>query len=237
MRLLPLDHWATIFDPLKGLRVGVVDGIGNVGDTLLYAATRQMLDHWGIAHTTVAPLVERVDPSKYDKLLLFAGGNLGDPPCTAIRQAAIETRIPCWVLPQSALLFEEQPWERVFIRESRSRAILARGEIVPDLALGYDFPEPTTTERIPHGLFLRRYGSALFGDVGAVDPAECCHTVRAYCDLAARYAAITTDRLHFAITALGMGCSVTLLPVDYHKNAAMYAEYLEALGCRWKDSP
>jgi hypothetical protein len=34
-----------------------------------------------------------------------------------------------------------------------------------------------------------------------------------------------------------MGCSVTLLPVAYHKNRAMYDEWLKPLGCKWADHP
>lgn len=239
MKLLSLDKFAIIFEPLsaKNAKVGVVDGIGNIGDVLLYRSTRHILDEYGIQHTTVAPMVERVDQDKFDVLLLFAGGNLGYQPCTAIRKSAVDTGIPCWVLPQSAILFEEMAWEKVFLRESQSRSLMARGEIAPDLALGYDFPEPKNKKRIKHGLFLRRYGSALFSNYNAVDPAECCNTIEEYCNLASMYSSITTDRLHFAITAMGMGCEVKLLPVSYHKNIAMYNEWLQKLGCKWGDNP
>lgn len=237
-RLLSLDRFASIFEPLIGQRVGVVDGIGNIGDVLLYAATRQLLDAFGVEHATFNPWAGEHHRDRFNKLLLFAGGSIGYAPCTAIRRAAIETGIPCWVLPQSVLLFEEQPWERIFLRDSVSLGLMARGELAPDLALGFDFPPPPPPgARVPHGLFLRRHGHALFAAAGGIDPAEICHTVVDYCQLAARYQCITTDRLHFAITALGMGCQVNLLPVAYHKNRAIWEVWLRDLGCQWQDAP
>ena len=85
MRLLDKSLFAPIFEDLKGLRVGIVDGFGNVGDDLLYLATRRFCQEFGVDHFTVNALAEDTIP-KCDKLLLFAGGNVGYPKCAAIRK-------------------------------------------------------------------------------------------------------------------------------------------------------
>ena len=71
MRLLDKSLFAPIFEDLKGLRVGIVDGFGNVGDDLLYLATRRFCQEFGVDHFTVNALAEDTIP-KCDKLLLFA---------------------------------------------------------------------------------------------------------------------------------------------------------------------
>lgn len=234
MRLISIENFDKIFKPLIGLKVGVVDGPGNVGDILLQLSTRQLLDIYQINHQTVNPLAEIIRPEKFDKLLLFGGGNMGYAPAQVIRRAAVSTGIPCVVLPQTVILFEEQQFEEVFLREPTSLSLSPRGQLAPDLALGFDFPEDLPKPHIDHGLFLRRYGHAKFSGIAA-DPAEICNTPEEYWKLARLYKSITTDRLHFAICAIAMGCNVTLLPVDYHKNKSMWEYCLKPLGCGWSD--
>lgn len=235
MRLIPIENFDIIFKPLIGLRVGVVDGPGNVGDILLQLSTRQLLDTYQISHQTVNPLAETISIGKFDKLLLFGGGNMGYSPAVAIRRAAVNSGIPCIVLPQSVILFEEQQFEEIYLREQTSLSLSPRGKLAPDLALGFDFPDNLPLPHIEHGLFLRRYGHAKFSGIAA-DPAEICNTPEEYWNLARLYKSITTDRLHFAICAIAMGCNVTLLPVDYHKNKSMWEHCLKSLGCGWSDN-
>ena len=138
MRLLDIKLFEPIFDPLRGLRVGIVDGIGNIGDQLLYLAARQLCDCFGVSHFTVNALAEKPIP-KCDKLLLFGGGNIGFPPAVAIRKKCFESRITCWLLPQSVVRKEELRCEKMFFRESVSRDIIGTGELARDLALGLSF--------------------------------------------------------------------------------------------------
>jgi len=236
MRLLSEELFAPIFNELRGLRVGIVDGIGNVGDDLLYLATRQFCDIFDVDHFTVNPLAEEPIP-RCDKLLLFAGGNVGYPKCAAIRNKAYESGIPCWMLPQSVFRKEDLPFERLFFRESKSRDIIGKGEIVPDLALGFDFPE-VDCKKSGDETFLRATNESVFIYIPRKhrkDPASFCHTPRQYWEYAAKYSAITTDRLHFAICGIAMKSRVKLLPVYYHKNKTMFNEYLEKLGCLYSE--
>ena len=236
MRLLDINLFAPIFEELKGLRVGIVDGVGNVGDDLLYLATRQLCDEFGVDHFTVNPLAEDTIPT-CDKLLLFAGGNVGYPKCEAIRKKAYQSGIPCWMLPQSVFREEELPFERLFFRESKSRDIIGKGEVVPDLALGFDFPE-IDCSKTGDETFLRVTNESVFMYIPKKqrkDPASFCHTPEEYWEYASQFKHITTDRLHFAICGIAMKSNVTLLPVYYHKNRTMFDEYLEDLGCLYND--
>ena len=236
MRLINLSLFEPIFEPLSGLTVGIVDGIGNIGDQLLYLAARQFCKEFNIEHFTVNALAENPIP-KCDKLLLFGGGNIGFPPAVAIRRKAFESGIPCWLLPQSVVRYEDLHCEKMFFRESVSRDIIGRGEIAPDLALGFDFPESDINKRGSE-IFLRRNGGSIYHHIRVemkVDPAMFCHTPEDYWNLTDEFKEIKTDRLHLAICSLAMKTKTTLLPINYHKNIAMFKEWLEPIGCLWKD--
>jgi exopolysaccharide biosynthesis predicted pyruvyltransferase EpsI len=236
MRLINLSEFEPIFEPLSGLTVGMVDGVGNMGDQLLYLAARQLCKEFNIEHFTVNALAENPIP-KCDKLLLFGGGNIGFPPAAAIRRKAFESGIPCWLLPQSVIRHEDLKCEKMFFRESVSRNIIGDGEIAPDLALGFDFPE-SRTHKNGSETFLRRNGGSVHHHVRVqlkVDPAMFCHTPEDYWNITDEFEEITTDRLHLAICSLAMKTKTTLLPINYHKNKAMFREWLEPLGCLWKD--
>ena len=236
MRLLDISQFAPIFEPLSGLTVGIVDGIGNIGDQLLYLAARQLCKEFNVDHFTVNALAENPIP-RCDKLLLFGGGNIGFPPAMAIRKKCFESGIPCWLLPQSVVRHEYLSCEKLLFRESVSRDIIGHGEIAPDLALGFDFPEPLVT-KIGSQIFLRRNGGSIHHHVRhelKIDPAMWCYTPEDYWNLANEFESITTDRLHLAICSLAMNTKTTILPVNYHKNKAMFTEWLEPIGCSWKD--
>ena len=78
MRLLDKSFFAPIFEDLRGLRVGIVDGFGNVGDDLLYLATRRFCREFGVDYFTVNALAEDTIPS-CDKLLLLLAGMWDTP--------------------------------------------------------------------------------------------------------------------------------------------------------------
>jgi exopolysaccharide biosynthesis predicted pyruvyltransferase EpsI len=239
MRLLPSSEFAHVFVPLAGKKIGIVDGWGNVGDDLIYAATRQVMRDFGLSWVTFNPLADNADDFNLDVLLLFGGGSMGAKlarPAMVIRQAALDTGIPCVVLPQSFHAPEDLPYKRVYVREHASMAHCQGEVLAPDLALGFDFPEGLTPEK-GTGVFLRVNGEPLFRRDSRCDPANFCHTPGEYIQFASRFEHIVTDRLHFAIVGLGLGRRVTLLPVGYHKNRSMWETWLKDLGCEWADSP
>lgn len=239
MRLLDLSHFTEVFGGYSTQRLGLVDGDGNTGDRLLYTATRQIMLEFGLRWQTINPLAGD-DVSDLDELLLFAGGSMGGwRPAQLIREAAIKTGLPCIVLPQSWLMPELRPFKREFVRERSSMQFAPQAELAPDLALGFDFPKMRRPIK-GLGLFIRRTDPSLFNAAHypkSIDPAQWTYSATDYIDFVSDYDPIITDRLHVAIVGLGLGRQVTLLPSHYHKNRSMWETWLEALGCRWADSP
>jgi exopolysaccharide biosynthesis predicted pyruvyltransferase EpsI len=233
MRLLPIDKFADIFNPLAGKHVAVTDGLGNVGDRLIDAATRQLLKDFGLSWNTVNPFC---DPIEADYVLLAGGGSMGAWRAATHRNAALASGVPCILLPQSFMDEDDTPFHRAYVREVASLQWRPDGILAPDLALGYDFPE-TDEPLYEQGLFLRCDGHSMFPAIPKVDPCAVCHTVNQYLAVAEKYEHIVTDRLHLAIIALGIGRRATLLPVSYHKNRSMWETWLKDLGCEWADRP
>ena len=238
MRLLPLHRFKAIFDPLKGKRCGIVDGYGNPGDRMLDAATRQLLDAFQIKHITVNPFWDHPGSYPADILLLAGGGSMGGPKaCVLAREAALKHGKPCILLPQSWHAPEDvSRYAKVYVRERASMSLCPSATLAPDLALGYDFPEVPEPKH-DRGVFLRTAGHAKFGSRAASDPATFCYLPQDYINFVAAYRHIVTDRLHLAITALGLGRKATLLPVTYHKNRSMWGTWLRDLGCQWANDP
>lgn len=238
MRLLDLSDFHGVFAPLTYQRVGIVDGVGNPGDRLLDLATRQLLREFRIEYFTVNILCDNPRDYDLDVLLLAAGGSMGGPPCCQeIRRRAVASGIPCWVLPQSFHAPEDcSDYDRVYVREPVSQTFCESAILAPDLALGYDFPD-VPPPHLGEGVFLRGSGHSAFPYHAKIDPAAFCYTPEDYIAFVAQYESIVTDRLHLAITALGIGRDTTLLPVTYHKNRAMWEQWLGPLGCWWRDQP
>ncbi len=243
MRLLELSHFNCVFGrfhALHGPRLGIVDGDGNVGDRLLYQATRQIMREFGLKWQTINILADPIESYSYrvDLLLLFGGGSMGGwRPCRVMRQRALATGLPCVVLPQTFLDYEEGGFERIYVRDTASLQYCPMAHLAPDLALGFDFVETQRPSK-GTGLFLRRSGLTSFPEIQhKVDPAEICYTPEDYVDFVSQYDAVVTDRLHLAIVALGLQRRVTLLPNGYHGNRAVWETWLEKLGCQWADSP
>ncbi|MEZ6066061.1 MAG: hypothetical protein R3B90_10210 [Planctomycetaceae bacterium] len=132
LRLLSLSHFEPIFGPLSGRRVGLVDGVGNVGDHLIYAATRQLLDAFGVDWIEQQP----GDRDEIEYLLLFGGGNMGSNYLREMRrrQSALRPDVPSIVLPQSWMSPEPGPYWRCYVRERRSLTHCPDGVLAPDLA-------------------------------------------------------------------------------------------------------
>lgn len=238
MPLIPIEEFAPIFESLKGLFVGLVDGHGNVGDQLIYRSTRQLLGKFSIPWVCQS-LYHR--PLPVDVLLLFGGGNMGGlyPEEQKLRRAALSRRIPCILLPQSFSGPEPGNYLRMYVRDRESMRHCPQGLLAPDMALGYQPHEELPEPEHSHGLFLRADDEGLFRDHpgNRGDPAGIAFPPEDYLRLAARYRSITTDRLHFAICGLIAGRTVTLLPNSYHKNRSMWETWLVGLGCQWREHP
>ena len=236
MRLLDRSHFEPIFVPLQGKRVALVDGVGkNVGDRMIYAATRQLLDEFEIEWT----VLRRRPPPDAEIVLLFGGGNLGSRYRreVRIRRTAMDLGLPAIVLPQSCMGPERGPFLRVFVREHLSLRFFPDAQLAPDLALGFEVPTLAKSPRQVSGLFLRDDSEAIFRNVPSDgNPTKLCRTPQEYVAFAATYERIRTDILHFAISGLMAGCQVTLLPNSYHKNRGMWECWLRDLGCKWSES-
>jgi hypothetical protein len=231
VRLLPPEAFAAVFAPFAGRRVGLVTPRGNTGDTMIHAATVQLLDHFGVAWTRFDPDA----PEDVDELAFGGGGNMGDlhPGNAALRARCMTLGLPMTILPQSFVSRDDLGWKRVWVRERISLRHCRRASLAPDLALGFDYTARAAVEQ-PTGVFLRAdVESAVRRPAGARDPVAECATPAEYVELAARHGHVVTDRLHFAIAGLIAGRQVTLLPNSYHKNRGMYDAWLADLGSHW----
>jgi len=231
MRLLSPGHFASVFTPLQGKRIGFVRPIGNVGDDLIHWATEQLFAEFEIDWSPVHPPLR----PEVDELVFGGGGNMGKfYNCNwDLRTWCLDTGLPVTILPQSFLGEEPRPFARVFVRERHSLQVCPQGVLAPDLALGLDPPPmPSPCEEL--GVFLRGdCERAMRRRWFSRDPVRLCSTPLEYLRLAARFERIVTDRLHFAISGLMLGRDTTLLPNFYPKNQGMYEAWLADLGCRF----
>ena len=233
MRLLNLNAYAALFDPLCGKRVGYVPMPGNCGDQLIELATMQLFAEFRINYT----IHKNKSPGSVDVFVIAGGGSMGgyyiDP--RRIRERILTFGKPVIVFPQTFLGPEPLPYSQVFVREKHSLRFCPDAALAPDLALGLDY-ECQTVPTQANGIFLRKDKEGCFSWADSDgDPSPMCPTPEAYLQLAAEYENIVTDRLHFAIAGLICGRCVTLLPNAYFKNRAVWETWLEELGCQWSD--
>jgi len=263
MRLLELDRWDALFEPMRGKRLGYVRGeLGNVGDTLQERALWELVNHYGLDCVWLGPVVHGREPWDWelgdgrwdgklrvgvDELLCFGGGNMGiKGGSRRIRAKASRLGLPITILPNSWRDTEDVPHcVRFCAREYGSRRFCPDAEVFPDLALSLDWPEDLRERpaRKPLGVFLRRDKEARFADAvpefnqGPPFDLVGKRDVSGYLALAAHYQVLVTDALHFSICGIAAGRTVYLVPGQYHKNRSMYESWLRDLGCRWADSP
>ena len=234
MRLLPLDAFAEVFEPLQNRRIGYVRPVGNVGDLLIEEATEQLFAEFGIQWVDWSPDA----PRDVDELAFGGGGNMGSfyRQNWDLRTRCLETGLPVTILPQSFITAEDRPFRRVYVRECVSLRIRPDAILAPDLALGLTVEPPPPPVR-DLGIFLRRdYEQKVRRRLFSRDPVRMCETPQQYLTLASRYARIITDRLHFAVCGLLLGRETTLLPNSYHKNRSMHETWLAGLGCRFAET-
>lgn len=217
---------------------------GNVGDWMIDAACRQLLDHFRINYRELD--CDTVSNHKaipgIGHIAISGGGNLGRyyHKNFALRQAALEYGLPVTIFPQTFTDFNEsiQPYHKVHVRDIVSQRLHPSTILGPDLALGYR-PQIDRIKPVHgKGVFLREDQEALFAGQADSngDPVLMCETVNEYLELAGRYNEIVTDRLHFAIAGLLMNRTVILLPNTYYKNKSMFTTWLQFLGCRWQQT-
>jgi len=229
--LLPFDHFAPVFEPLMGRRIGYVRPVGNVGDQMIEAGMMRLLEHFRVDWRPWHPQ----QPVDVDELIFGGGGNMGTLYLNnwRLRGHCLRSGLPLTILPQSFTTPEPRRFTRVFVREKGSLRLASGAVLAPDLALALDRRHDLPPRRL-WGLFLRKDGeSAAQAPRSGRDPARLAKTIDEYIRLAARYERIVTDRLHFAVAGLIAGRRVTLLPNSYHKNAAMHESWLADLGCRF----
>jgi exopolysaccharide biosynthesis predicted pyruvyltransferase EpsI len=234
MRLLPIEAFAAVFEPLAGRRIGFVAPLGNVGDGLIRLGTFQLLDEFGIRWQVVNP----ENCPDVDELVFGGGGNMGALYRNnwELRGRILKLGIPVTILPQSFNSREDRPYRKVYVRERSSLGYCERAELAPDLALGLSYVTRTAARQCL-GVFVRNDRERVVQRPWrSCDPAKICRTPEQYLELAAQYEHIVTDRLHFAISSLIVGRKTTLLPNSYHKNSSMYETWLQALGCRFAHS-
>lgn len=235
MRLLTPDHFAHVFHPLQGRRIGYVRPQGNVGDALIEWAMHQLFDHFAIQWKLVTADDALQD---VDELVFGGGGNMGTlwEGNWRLRARCLERGKPLTVLPQSFTSPEDRPFKRVYVRERASLRLYPQGILAPDLALGLN-PPPVAPPTRRLGIFLRRDSERAVAQRWlARDPVRRCRSPQQYLQLAGRYDRIVTDRLHFAICGLLLRRHTTLLPNAYHKNASMFETWLRDLGCHFATS-
>lgn len=219
--------------------IGLVDGVGNnVGDRLIYAATRQLLDHFQLSWRQVNP----GEAEGLDFLLLFGGGNLGSQYREEIRrrQASLATGLPAVILPQSAYSYEPVGQATVYLREPYGRQFYPHAHLAPDLALGFELIPSLPSKR--GGLFLRKDQEGRFLDArdqsrSLGDPIHFAQTAEEYVQFAGQFDYVITDRLHFAMAAMMNSVPTVLLENRTPKNRGMWETWLRDLGCLWATTP
>jgi exopolysaccharide biosynthesis predicted pyruvyltransferase EpsI len=231
MRLLPLQAFAEVFEPLQGKRIGFVRPLGNVGDELIHTATFQLLDAFGIDWKIIDPAGD----ADVEHIVFGGGGNMGTLYRNnwQLRSQVLRLGLPVTILPQSFTSQEDRPYARVYVRERASLKYAPQATLAPDLALGLDLAGRTAPSR-GVGVFVRKDQERTVARPWlSRDPVRLCRTPLEYLRLAAAYRHVVTDRLHFAICGLLAGRRVTLLPNSYHKNRSMYETWLQGLGCEF----
>lgn len=238
--LLPDSCFREMLKLSEGRRVFYHKVPGNVGDDLIHAATRQLFKRAGI---TVVKTLEEAD-----QVVMCGGGSIGIwDNCAEARRKVYEhcvaANVPVILYPQSVGGADETIPELVahrFVREWNSLPLMPGSRLMPDMALAYHVPKDYGPPAHERGLFLRGDREAMFpdhprslGDAPRMVPRD----LDAYFQLAAGYAHLVTDRLHFAIIGLLLKRRVTLLPNKYHKNRGMWETWLRDLGCAWADTP
>jgi GT2 family glycosyltransferase/exopolysaccharide biosynthesis predicted pyruvyltransferase EpsI len=231
-----------------GRDVTFVRGLGNIGDELIWAGTRRLLEGRSYREISVEEL-----PSSSGEIALLAGSGAWCRPyhewmprALAIAGLRFDRVI---VLPSSFDAGEDvvrRALERtdatVFAREPESlRAIedLCRARVAHDCAFFFDFSSYSASGAGTLTAF-RTDREATAGellapdndDISVTSPSltEWLHTIE-------RHALVRTDRAHVMIAAALMGKQVEFAPSSYHKLESIAAASLTEFPVRRIDAP
>lgn len=235
--ILPPAAYAHVFEEWRGTRVAEFWAPGNVGDLLIRKGAETLYRAFQIEITS------KVEEAS--AIFWGGGGNMGDLyPTNRERRrnllaTAMQLRIPFIILPQSWTSPERLPGARLFARELMSKEIAEGAILAPDLALAWtpemELPDPIEEE----GFFFRKDKEAS-GQVPALksrgDPITMANSAEQYIRLAAQFARVHTDRLHFAIAAILAGRVAHLYPNSYFKNKGVFDMWLRGPNCFWQEA-
>jgi glycosyltransferase involved in cell wall biosynthesis/GT2 family glycosyltransferase len=231
-----------------GRDVTFVRGIGNVGDELIWAGTRGLLE--GREYREIG--VEALPSCSGETVLLSGSGawcrsyHEWMPRALAIAELRFERVI---VLPSSFEITAEpvlRALERtdatVFAREPESLGAIqpvCRARLAHDCAFFYDFSGYSVAGAGTLAAF-RTDREATGGELVALDNDDISltsPTLLAWLDKIERHALIRTDRAHVMIAAALMGKQVEFAPSNYHKVDAIAAWSLRDFPVRRIDVP
>lgn len=228
--MIPHELYEEVFGGWRGARAAYFRPIGNVGDRLIDAGTRQLFRTYGITEGVAQTA---------DVIFWAGGGNMGDLyPVTNKRRVeasalALALGKPFVILPQSWNTFDETRCDQAFVREALSVPYCPGAVMAPDLALAFRPESPLPPRGRGVGYFFRRDKEAVARDrqTGG-DPVRGIMRVREYLLLASRFEEIHTDRAHFAAAGMIAKRRVFLYRNSYHKNEGLAAAWAE-WGCGW----
>lgn len=231
MQLLKPDKYEHIFKSLIGKRVAVLPGYGNWGDCLIWQGTFYLLNYFNIEYLVTH------DISNYEIVLIQGGGNLGNfyPDITKSLLDLQKLNKEIIILPQSLNSPVNFKFSKLYVREHLSKNYCPNSEYGPDLALVLEYPN-TEYKHKGTGLFLRQDNEGYYQEKKSLGDPIKVKNLEEYIILSGLYEIVITDRLHFAISALGQGRQVYLLPCVYHKSYGIWQDYLKDLGCKWLEN-
>jgi len=249
MNATQLDKFAEpLLDQINGRRCLYLanDWMGNVGDRMIDAGTVDFLMRYKVdflRHPMSKP-IGKMPIETCRAMLLFGSGSVGQ--CcrnvAQVRTMAAGWGLPCILLPSSAMDTGEDLsyCEAVFARDYLSWAMLQCTRpghdvfVMPDMASWWKPPIFHAKPKHEDGVFLRDDNASRFDEFEKRDPVREKNLSADYFKLAARYAHVKTDRLHFALASLLAGREATLLPTNWHKLRSYYQTWHEHYEGRMK---
>lgn len=235
-----MKKFVDVFGPMHAspYRFGFLYFCDSVDDVFTCDAIRQLLNYF---HVNWQPIHFGDDLKKMnvDKILLFTSDNESSS-CTKtndVREWILNQDLPLINLSQTHCKSDIFECKKHYLSNINGSSLSNNSVLTHDLALGYTFEGQVEDALYPIGLFLRNdLKKSLNHPDNINDPIKYCQTTYDYINLASKFEAIYTNRLHFAICSLLIGRKTTLLPGSCHKNKGAWEASLKSLGCKWNDN-